>query len=183
MPTLPNGSAKKTLTCPPTTSPSRTPKVQKETGSSPQLPSKREMLSSRSPAALCSQLLKPWKSLPWQGWHSQIKLSHRPLLFFLHWLCWWRGSRARNRGGGAYLDMLPLTYSIPLFFSYAELVLLKECQHTWVGVKKMMVNAVMQVYLYSSYVVDVGEKWEEGLASVYLCACCCLLLCCLLLVV
>ena len=75
----------------------------------------------------------------------------------------------RLRGGESkwrsYLDILPLSYSIPLFFSYGELSMLKECEHTWVGVKKMVVNAAMQ-YVYVEKMLG-GLEARGGKVSVF----------------
>ena len=66
----------------------------------------------------------------------------------------------------SYLDLLPLTYSIPLFFSYGELAMLKECEHTWVGAKKMVVNAAMQ-YAYVHRMLSGLEKSGKEVSCVF----------------
>ena len=55
-----------------------------------------------------------------------------------------------------------LSYSIPLFLSYGESSMLKECEHTWVGVKKMVVNTAMQYVYVEKMLGGVGGSWWEG---------------------
>ena len=66
---------------------------------------------------------------------------------------------------GGLFGYFTLSYSIPLFLSSGELLMLKECEHTWVGVKKMVVNTAMS-YVYVEKMLG-GLEARGGKVSVF----------------